>query len=298
MKKFLTIIVVVLLLFLLCGLTTFYQADGYADSYYLKVTTPKQSSLILGTSKATQGIQPQALASVLGDSIYNYSFNIGTSPFGPAYLENVKNKLDDSSEDGIFILAVDPWSLSVASAEIKSIEQLRERNSFIARLSNVSSKPNIGYLLNHFNGSYYGIFSKNSPAKVEDDGWLHVSLDLDEESVERRREFTLKSYQGYLETYQLSDLRIEYLKEMIEYLDHYGDVYLVRLPVHPELQILEDSLSPAVNDRLKEAITRSSGYLDFTKRNEDFNYTDGVHLTPESGELVSREIALWISELK
>jgi hypothetical protein len=81
---------------------------------------------------------------------------------------------------------------------------------------------------------------------------------------------------------------------MTTFLRNYGKVYLVRLPVHPELQKLEDSLSPDFNVRLAETLQKSNGYLDLTPKNANFNYTDGVHLTSQSGSEVSRLIGEWI----
>ena len=49
----------------------FSLADGTTDDAYLKFTTPKQGSLILGSSIAAQGIHPKELNAVLKrDDIY------------------------------------------------------------------------------------------------------------------------------------------------------------------------------------------------------------------------------------
>ncbi|MEM6772188.1 MAG: hypothetical protein AAF597_16560, partial [Bacteroidota bacterium] len=52
------------------------QADGYTDDHYLKFTTPRQQHLILGTSKAAQGMRPAAFRDVLGVDCYNYAFTL------------------------------------------------------------------------------------------------------------------------------------------------------------------------------------------------------------------------------
>ena len=59
MKKFSIHISTFLIILVISILAVFYVADGYADSFYLKISSSKQKNLILGTSKAAQGVQPQ-----------------------------------------------------------------------------------------------------------------------------------------------------------------------------------------------------------------------------------------------
>ncbi len=297
MRKFVSIVLIALILFTGVAFYTFFQADGYADSYYLKMTKPKQTSMVLGTSKAAQGIQPSELKRAIGKDIFNYAFNIRTSPYGPVYFESIRKKLDSSTTNGVFILTVDPWSLSVYSENALSIAEFREQRTFMAELKDVSSNPNLEYLINHFDGSYYKIFKRNGVAKVEDDGWLHVNLKNDIASVNRRSRHTLNNYKEYLDDLEISAIRIEWLERTMDYLDDFGSVYLVRLPVHPELQKIEDELMPDFKLRLQFLIDKASGYVDLTERSDEFQYTDAVHLTPESGKLVSRLIGEWIVEI-
>ncbi|TXE17115.1 hypothetical protein ES692_10680 [Psychroserpens burtonensis] len=66
------------------------QVDGYSDSFYINFTTPKQSSLILGTSRAAQGLQPKIFDTILKKQFSNYSFTVLHSPFGETYLNSIK----------------------------------------------------------------------------------------------------------------------------------------------------------------------------------------------------------------
>ena len=72
----------------------FLKADGYTDPFYIRFTTPKQQNLILGTSRAAQGIQPRFFKEMMGVDIYNYAFTIGQSPYGPVYLKSIKRKFN------------------------------------------------------------------------------------------------------------------------------------------------------------------------------------------------------------
>ena len=101
MKKFL----IKLLLFLSVVILTFGYifsfADGYTDPFYMRFTTAKQKNLIIGTSRAAQGIQPQILNKKLNLKFFNYAFTVMHSPFGETYLNSIKSKLDESSKQNV-----------------------------------------------------------------------------------------------------------------------------------------------------------------------------------------------------
>src|SRR5688572_25135596 len=97
MKKFLLKIVAIILL-----LTCFIHAyillltDNYTDSSYYKFTTGRYESLVLGTSRVGQGIDPKVLNRVLGledNKIYNYAFTVKRSVWGEPYFNSIKRKL-------------------------------------------------------------------------------------------------------------------------------------------------------------------------------------------------------------
>ncbi len=294
MKKF----VLHISLFIL-GLTTsiliiFSFANGSSDEFYLKLTTPKQGNLILGTSKAAQGVQPKILENTLNKKFYNYSFSLLTSPYGKTYLTSVKNKLDTSKKNNIFILAVDPWGICSSTKNPNDSLQFPENKSFLHSVRNVNRNPNYNYLIHHFQGNYYKLIINKSPALLHDDGWLEVNLSHDRQEVERRTKFTVDDYREKLADYKYSDIRFTYLIKTINYLSAYGKVYLLRLPVHPDLMKVENTLMPDFDAVIQKAIELSDGYLDFSASNTEYNYTDGVHLDKESGEKMSLALGNWI----
>ena len=64
----------------------------YTDPFYLRFTTPQKKSLVIGTSRAAQGIVPSVMTSILnkkgwGEDLYNYSFTIMSSAYGEPYLK-------------------------------------------------------------------------------------------------------------------------------------------------------------------------------------------------------------------
>ena len=90
---------------------------GGVDAFYGRFASPPAGSLILGTSRAAQGIRPAVLAARLGGQfegpLLNYAFTLTHSPYGPAYLASIRRKLRPEVRHGLFIVAVDPWSLSL-----------------------------------------------------------------------------------------------------------------------------------------------------------------------------------------
>ena len=273
-----------------------YQADGYSDPYYLKFTTPKQGSLIIGTSKALQGLNPDPMKEILDKGIYNYAFDISKSPFGPKYLESIKRKLSSKSRHGIFIITVDCWSIYSKRDDPNDIQNFSENNTCVGEMTVVDQFPNFYYLSNYMSGKYHKILSRPAVTFLHDNGWLEVSLDLDSISVARRTKTTLLEYEKYAEEYRFSKVRLDYLVQTINYLDDFGDVYLVRLPISPQLMQIENRLAPNFSNLMQLPAKRSCGFLDLTDKNSLFSYTDGVHLSKESGQIVSIEIAKWIQK--
>ena len=270
------------------------QADGYADPYYLRFTTPKQNSLIIGTSKAAQGLNPAVISKILQKDIYNYSFDKSKSPFGPAYLESIKRKLSKKKKDGIFIVTVDCWSIYSKDKDPNNISNFAETNSCVGEMEIVDQNPNFQYLAKYMSGNYYRIVFKPTVAQLHENGWLEVTLDMDSMSVPRRTKSTLVGYRNFLSKYQFSQVRLDYLVKTIDYLKQFGHVYMVRLPVSPELMDIENQLSPNFSKFMQLPAERSSGFLDLTSKNNIFSYTDGVHLSKTSSKIVSEELARWI----
>ena len=276
----------------------FLQADGYADPYYLRFTTPPQRSLILGTSRAAQGIQPAVLGEVLGrNDLYNFAFTIGTSPYGPDYSELIRRKLADGADSSaVFILAIDPWSLSVSCPTGPDSLCLEESDRFTGQLRTVSRKPNFDYLLHHYGSPYYRLLLPTSrDIALQDDGWLRVDIQISPAKFVANREEKLIPYRRYAQRWRLSDYRLRYLKRLIVQLRQRGQVYLVRLPVDPEMFALEEEYAPGFSDLARQwSVKTGAPFLDLTDDNAAYQTLDGQHLEQASGRRVSRVIGEWI----
>ncbi len=291
MKKFLIQFGVFFSLLIISFLAILLQADGYSDPYYLKFTAPQQENLILGTSKAAQGLNPDVFDRILDKKIFNYSFNIGTSPYGPKYLQSIKRKLKPETKNGIFILTVDAWSLSVKNILPDDTANFRENGTCIGELRTVNNNPNFPYLINYMFGENYKLIFKSKIALLHENGWYEINLPSDSVSVKRRKDVTISQYKNELHDYKFSQIRFEYLKETIAFLNKHGRVFLVRLPVSAEMYQIENQLISDFDSQMTKISNETEGYFNLTFMNDSLNCPDGLHLDKKSGIIVAEYLA-------
>jgi hypothetical protein len=293
MKRFLVKISVFSLVVLGFISIVFLQIDGENDKYYLRISSKKQTSLVVGTSRAAQGIKPSILNSCLGrNDIYNFSFTIMHSPFGKSYFNKIKQKLDTTNQvDGIFIIAIDPWSLSTDS--IKEISYFREEKTFINGLKNVNTHPNYMYLLKYYEDKYINLLSSSKSFELHPDGWLEIKIAMDSISIDRRTKLKVEDYiKTKLYTNKYSKYREEYLIKTIDLFKRFGKVTLVRLPIDKKLMALENKYMPDFSKKI-DSISKEKkvDYIDLTYLNDSVTFTDGNHLHKNSSEIISKIIA-------
>lgn len=304
MNKFLTQIIIFSVLFGLLCLAVFFRADGFnTDAFYLRFTSPTQTSLVIGTSRAAQGIDPASMNVVLKrNDIYNYSFSVAHSPYGPAYLESIKRKIKSDSKNGVFVVTVDPWSISCETGNPEDSSTFGELNLAVARTKIVNMDPNIFYLIHFFDNPYINLlrYRKDSTLFLDDKGWLNITIEMDSISVAMRTKKKIEHYEkNNLKNFKFSSVRLRYLSKTISFLQQHGTVYLVRLPVPSAIVEIENKFMEDFNVKI-ETLSKSSGakYLNFENEGENYMYTDGNHLYNSSAKKVSTEIAQWILKNK
>jgi len=265
------------------------------DNFYFKFTTPKQSSMILGTSRAAQGLVPEIINNELNIDIYNYSFTLMNSSYGPSYLNSIKKKINKKNKNGVFILAVDPWSISTKNNTNDDINLFRERELFVQKLNFVNVNPNFEYLFRFSQNSFYDLLNKNTndPSTFlhKRSGWLEINVPMDSISKHQRFVNKISQYNKNIDLYTHSEKRLTYLKETIDYLKSFGKVYLVRLPVHIKMMEIENEFMPNFNNKIKSLITNDVVFFDMTKSDQKYIYTDGNHLHKSSSIIVSKQIS-------
>ncbi len=315
MRAFLAKSSLFVFLFLGIVLIIFHKADGNFDPFYMRFTTPKQSSLILGTSKAAQGLKPSVLNRELNrNDVYNYSFTLRLSPYGPTYLKSIKRKLKESSNKGIFILTVDPWSIFADSKTPNDLKTFEEKSKFLNFIKSTDKKPNYSYLINGYEDMYIKILYNKSLMFLHSDGWLEVHIDNFKNKKNRKKpnhrslyfdslrhkrhiDASINRYLKKKATYNFSEIRIKYLKKTIQELKLKGDVFLVRLPVHEDMIEIENSIMSNFNDEMEKISNEFEiDYFNLTYLNSKCIFNDANHLNRESAAYVSKELAKMINQ--
>ena len=273
---------------------------GQVDAFYGRFTTPPAGSLVLGTSRAAQGIRPAVLTARLGEQfegpLLNYAFTLTHSPYGPAYLRSIQRKLRPETKNGLFIVAVDPWSLSLTGPE----GAFPEDNSFIGQLHQVSQNPNLAYLARYQAKPFYRLLLDYATAteRLHPDGWLEVHIGNDSAQVRARTARKLHDYRLLAASQHLSAGRLLALRQTIVFLRQHGHVVLVRLPVGPSLLQLEQVYQPGFDQLMRQtAADYALPYLDYST--QPYATTDGNHLQREASAAFSQRLAADIqAELK
>lgn len=275
---------------------------GYVDAFYARFAAPPAGSLVLGTSRAAQAIKPSVLAARLGGQYQgpwlNYAFTLAESPYGPGYLGSIQRKLAPGTRHGLFVLAVDPWSLSLPSSVLAAKPLvLPEANSMVSQLRNVSQNPNLDYLAHYLHKPFYQLLLDTNPKRVVErlhpDGWLEIALPpptADTALLRRRTAEKLATYRPIAASSRLAAARLLSLWQTIALLKQHGQVVLVRLPTGPAMAALENDYQPGFDQLMSQAAQRQHvAYLSYLT--EPYATNDGNHLTRDAAEQFSQRLA-------
>lgn len=286
---------------------------GYVDAFYARFTSPPAGSLVLGTSRAAQAIKPSVLAARLGGRHegpwLNYAFTLAESPYGPGYLSSIQRKLAPGTRHGLFVLAVDPWSLSLpkntargTAAPPGSASQdptiiFPEANSMVSQLASVSQNPNLDYLAHYLHKPFYQLLLNTDTTHVVErlhpDGWLEIALPpptANPALLRRRTAEKLATYRTLASGSHLAASRLTSLQETIRYLQQHGRVVLVRLPTGTEMAAIENQYQPRFDQQMSELAHRYSvPYLNYLTLS--FPTNDGNHLTRTAAAQLSQRLA-------
>lgn len=318
MHRFLKNILIVSLFIIALHLILGALANGSTDNFYLRFTSSKQNSLIIGTSRSAQGIHPNILDSVLNleenNGIYNYSFSINNSSYGKEYYYAIKNKINESAKNGLFIITVDPWAIS--SDTTLNDNEIDIESIFYSK-KHYNSYPNYEYLIKNYKKGWGNILLKriesnilirnqNSLSKIKGaftylrkDGLLEVYTSMDSTYVKQNIQKKVYNYKTSMSSNKFSKFRFLYLRKTIQLLKKHGEVYLVRMPVHTSLFKIEDSYDPQFDKRIMNLANKTNvDYLNFADNATQYSYTDGNHLYINDAKIFSNQLAERIKILK
>lgn len=272
--------------------------NGNSDFYYTKLTGERQASLIIGNSKAAQGIVPDILNSNFNfkDEIrfFNYAFTSIISPYGESYLSSIKAKIDYTKKNN-FIVCVDVWSLI---EEKEKPNQFIETKGFLSNVKNVNVTPNFEYLLNYYDKQFYEIILRRfdpSYFKLHKSGWLEIDISIDSISQRKRLDERVMFLRNQMKYFEFSEKRYNSLIETLKFLKENGDVFLVKIPSKKEVSYFENLMAPNLDEKFIDlSIKYSLPYFNVDSLSSKFIYTDGLHLYKDSSKEFSQILSIWL----
>jgi len=259
---------------------------GYAKA------THRANSLIMGGSRAGQGLNPDTIQAVLGreDVMLNFAFNGFHSPYGPSYYRAMQRKVLPETKDGLFILSVNAGLLS----DLEQDRGFREDEFGFYKLYFMNLDPNVEYMLRDL-GSERGkqvspllrLLSdtrlKQGKRKLHPNGWmemLHASGQATARADER------------FEGMRPNPVRLEYLKKTIAYLQQFGQVVLVRLPTGSDYWAHESQAYPHFEEDM-QALCDTFGipFFDYFRESYPFHDINQHHLISAGANAFSADLA-------
>ena len=169
LSKLLKIFLLTLILIIsLVSVTTHYLRNRL-DPYYVKLLERSEGGLILGDSRALQGLDPDQFDFPLE----NFAFTIGHSPYDRSYIKLIKKKIP-KGEGFQHIVSVTPWSLINNSGQQEDLKPF-----FSESLKLPFMQPNFEYIMKYMDLSFTNLLQLlPSHAFTTDKGWLRQGMDF------------------------------------------------------------------------------------------------------------------------
>ncbi|MCB0373552.1 MAG: hypothetical protein KDD31_11120 [Muricauda sp.] len=276
-------------------------SEGYVDMYYPKFTQ-KAGSLVIGLSRADEGIDPETILNNLPEksdqSLVNFASN--QNYYGKVYMDAIKEKLDDSAENRFFILSISPGSFTAPKGfGTKGIEAMDTKTP-IGKTFDFTSNPNYSYIMNCYGSGLYNAFLDVDSADnltSHDNGWNEISLKSNTFTITKDLMFDWKRqnlayFERRLPKEEVKTYRLEWFGKTIEYLKNKGTVFLVRMPADEEIVSFENEHLPTFNAMVDSvAKVYKVPYLDYSESRPGFGTYDGSHLYSETAKEFSTILA-------
>ena len=265
--------------------------EGFVEDFYPKFSSPLASSMILGSSRALQGLKPYDIYLDLpcDTPILNFAFTMTHSPYGELYFRSIQKKLDPSSKNGLYILEINPFILSVK----KGNKELREKTSRLSNQIMYNQSPNIEYILKNYQDPLYTLYIDDSVGNevYSKYGWFNFDVTVTEAQLKEKIDAGIKSYQKVFANSELSDYRLDYLKKTVNYLKSYGDVILLRMPLTKEMYTLENRYYPQF-DQIIGKVSNEKGirFINLVDSGYKYNFRDAHHIQSNSATYLSQDL--------
>lgn len=258
---------------------------GQIDSFYLKFTTPKASSMIIGDSRGLTGIRPDIINKELSGGthelpITNYCFTIAQAPIGPLYRESILKKIKPNTKNGLFIISMSPLMLLSENSHNNYKGEFVEEGLSPHNMEIVDMNPNYEYFIDNYNSFHFkAVFKEN--LVLHKDGWLQDNnLPKTTKEYENRRDWWINSYNNFEKEYSFSKYRLASFDTLIKTLKQYGEVYIARLPVDSIFLPMEERMCPNF-DKLVDSLSTKNNvkYYNYKTKNNIYKTLDGAHLS-------------------
>jgi len=168
-------------------------------------------------------------------------------------------------------------------------------------MSDFNKHPNFEYIRKCYSNPLYGTFfnkTNNELIRIfHDDGWLEFKHESRNYKMTDIRVKALKEtqYVGYTkmaEYEKKSEYRISKFKETITYLQQYGSVILIRMPLDEDFLKLENGFFENFDDRMmKISATYNIPYFNYS-RDHNYKTYDGSHLFSESAKTFTKNVCI------
>ena len=296
MKLFAVMVVVVVA----HGISILFIAGHNIQDYNKCIGSP-QKNIIIGTSRASQALQPSELKKVTGQSFFNFAFNGSLSKYGDVYNAAIFKKLDTTASQGTFILAVDPWSLAVKKGDELDFPLAHDQQNYLNQLTSFTGSMNLSFLYHNYNYGWmhliWDYYKSGSLAITHEDGWMEIVRDTAQARIEERKGKKLLAKQKEIVDYAMSTYRLESLKKLILYLKSKGSVYLIRLPISKEFYQLENGHFTTFEKEIQSIVNGMGvSYWDMVSIQDSVKYNDGHHINRLYAPYISARVGEWINE--
>ncbi len=156
----------------------------------------------------------------------------------------------------------------------------------------VDSDPNFEYIIRNYSDdlrTLTGIKPRPYAIYLHDDGWLEIEMPFDTAYFRKNTEDKVNNYNELAPKMKPSTERWKALEEMVSYFKQFGEVYLVRVPVSPEMERIEKEYYPSFHSEVMAfAKGNDVQFLNYFHLNDSLFFTDGNHLHNESARRFSK----------
>lgn len=297
MKSFLLKLSV--LVFLSAGtLVAFYWKfeRNFNDRFYNKFTSHPQS-LIAGSSRALLGLDPASIEKnyPAAEPFLNFAFTQKTSPYGEIYFDAIRRKIGKEVKDGLFILEVSPLNVSGYK------DVLPEKGMVLDKMCFFNLDPNFEYVgRNSEHPLYFDVLPHKEKAPVQlphISGWLeNMKEQKDSLAREKKNSEQMAEYTAIFDSYRISEYRMLWLEKTISFLREHGRVIILRMPVSPQMRVMETGYCPGFNQLMNDLSKRTgAAYLDMSESGT-YIFADLHHMSASSAKRFSQSVGEAISK--